>query len=59
MKDTMISLRIPEVLIDEYRKFCEDNSFTLSKRIRKLMENDLENWKRYQIEKKKSEQKGS
>lgn len=56
-KDTMISLRIPEVLINEYRKFCEENTFTVSKRLRKLMENDLDNWRKYKHDKKKSETK--
>lgn len=58
MKDTMISLRIPEVLINEYRKFCEENTFTVSKRLRKLMENDLDNWRKYKHEKKKTDTKG-
>jgi hypothetical protein len=54
-KDRMMSLRIPEVLIEEYKKFCEENSFTMSKRLRKLMETDLERWRKYQYDKKKSE----
>ena len=49
----MMSLRIPEVLIEEYKKFCEENSFTMSKRLRKLMETDLERWRKYQYDKKK------
>ena len=52
-KDRMMSLRIPEVLIEEYKKFCEENSFTMSKRLRKLMESDLERWRKYQYDKKK------
>jgi hypothetical protein len=55
MKDTMISLRLPQVLIDEYRKFCAENTFNVSKRLRKLMENDLEAYKKYKIERKKGE----
>jgi len=47
-----MSLRLPDTLIDEYKKFCEDNSFTMSKRLRKLMENDLERWKKYLYDKK-------
>ena len=52
-KDKMMSLRLPEVLINEYKKFCEENSFTMSKRLRKLMENDLDRWRKYQYDKKK------
>lgn len=51
-KDKMMSLRLPGILIDEYKKFCEENSFTMSKRLRKLMEADLEKWKKYQYDKK-------
>lgn len=51
-KEKMMSLRIPGVLMDEYKKFCEDNSFTMSKRIRKLMEIDLERWRKYINDKK-------
>ncbi len=51
MKDRMISLRIPQNLIDDYKKFCEENSFTFSKRLRKLMETDLEKWKQYKLRK--------
>jgi hypothetical protein len=52
-KDKMMSLRLPEILINEYKKFCEENSFTMSKRLRKLMENDLDRWRKYQYDKKK------
>lgn len=44
-KDKMFSLRIPEKLLDEYREFCEENSINISKRLRKYMERDLEQWK--------------
>jgi hypothetical protein len=44
-KDKMFSLRLPEKLLDEYRKFCDDNSINISKRIRRFMERDLEMWK--------------
>jgi hypothetical protein len=44
-KNKMFSFRIPEKLLEEYRKFCEDNSINISKRIRKFMERDLEIWK--------------
>ena len=47
-KDKMLTLRMPESLLDEYKNFCEENSFTVSKRLRKLMEADLEKWRKYQ-----------
>ena len=58
-KDKMMSLRIPEILIEEYKKFCEENSFTMSKRLRKLMENDLDRWRKYKYDQKKSESQNS
>ena len=44
-KDKMFSLRIPEKLLEDYRLFCDENSINISKRLRKFMERDLENWK--------------
>ena len=44
-KDKMFSIRIPEKLLEEYKQFCEENSMNVSKRIRKFMERDVENWK--------------
>jgi hypothetical protein len=44
-KYKMFSLRLPEKLLEEYRKFCDDNSINISKRLRKFMERDLENWR--------------
>jgi len=44
-KDKMFSLRVPEKLLEEYRKFCEENSINISKRLRKFMERDLEVWR--------------
>jgi hypothetical protein len=44
-KDKMFSLRIPEKLLEEYREFCEENSINISKRLRKFMERDLEQWR--------------
>ena len=55
----MMSLRLPEILIEEYKKFCEENSFTMSKRLRKLMESDLERWRKYQYDKKKTDSQTS
>lgn len=45
MKDKMFSLRIPEKLLEEYRKFCDENSINISKRLRRFMEQDLEKWR--------------
>jgi hypothetical protein len=41
-KGKMFSLRVPEKLLEDYRKFCDDNSITISKRLRRYMELDLE-----------------
>ena len=43
--DKMFSLRIPEKLLEEYRKFCDEHSINISKRIRKFMERDIESWR--------------
>lgn len=52
-KDKMFSLRIPEELLENYKKFCDENSFNISKRLRKFMERDIEIW----IAKKNQSQK--
>jgi hypothetical protein len=44
-KDKMFSIRISEKLLEEYRKFCDENSINISRRLRKFMERDLEAWK--------------
>ena len=44
-KDKMFSLRLPEKLLEDYRKFCDDTSINISKRIRKFMERDLDAWR--------------
>jgi len=41
----MFSLRISEKLLNEYKEFCDENSFNISKRLRKFIERDLELWK--------------
>jgi hypothetical protein len=51
-KNKMFSLRLPERLLDEYRKMCEENSISISKRIRKYMERDIELWKEKKKERK-------
>jgi hypothetical protein len=44
-KDKMFSIRIPEKLLNEYRFFCDENCINMSKRLRRFMEKDIENWK--------------
>jgi hypothetical protein len=44
-KDKMFSIRISEKLLEEYRKFCDENSINISRRLRKFMERDLEAWR--------------
>ena len=44
-KDKMFSLRVPEKLLEDYKKFCDENSINISKRLRKFMERDIELWK--------------
>lgn len=50
-KDKMFSLRLPEELLENYKKFCDENSFNISKRLRKFMERDIELWKEKMIKK--------
>jgi antitoxin component of RelBE/YafQ-DinJ toxin-antitoxin module len=45
-KNKLISIRIPEKLLEEYKQFCDDNSMVLSKRIRKFMEQELAKWRK-------------
>ena len=59
-KDKMFSLRLPNKLLEEYRQFCEENSINISKRLRKFMERDLDNWRlrKSQIQQKKDQNEG-
>ena len=57
MKDKMFSLRIPEKLLDEYRKFCDEHSINISKRLRKFMERDLEIWRQKQQQQQQQQPK--
>jgi antitoxin component of RelBE/YafQ-DinJ toxin-antitoxin module len=50
MKNKLLNVRIPEQLLNDYKQFCEEGSFTLSKRIRRLMELDIEKWKKFKQE---------
>lgn len=54
-KDKMFSIRIPEKLLEEYKQFCDENSMNVSKRIRKFMERDVENWKNKKLQKKRED----
>jgi hypothetical protein len=46
LKHRLFSIRISEILLEDFQKFCDDNSMNASKRIRKYMENDVEAWKK-------------
>jgi len=50
IRNKLLNVRIPESLLQEYKQFCEEGSFTLSKRIRRLMELDIEKWKKFKQE---------
>lgn len=49
-KSKLLNVRIPEILLNDYKQMCEDGHFTMSKRIRRLMELDIEKWKRFKQE---------
>ena len=53
LKDKILSIRISEKLLEEYKQFCDENSINFSKRIRKFMEKDVENWKLLKAQKNK------
>ena len=55
MKNKILNFRIPEKFLNEYREFCEKNNFVISKRVRKLMESDLERWKKFIRDKEKDQ----
>jgi antitoxin component of RelBE/YafQ-DinJ toxin-antitoxin module len=46
-KNKLLTLRVPEQLLNDYKKLCEEGSFTLSKRVRRLLELDIERWKKF------------
>lgn len=56
VRNKLLNVRIPESLLIEYKQFCEEGSFTLSKRIRRLMELDIEKWKKFKQENSKKDQ---
>lgn len=47
----LFSFRVPPKMIEEYRIFCEENCMDISKRLRKYMQKDIENWKKIKISK--------
>lgn len=49
-RNKLLNVRVPEKLLNDYKQFCEEGSFTMSKRIRRLMELDLEKWKKFKKE---------
>jgi antitoxin component of RelBE/YafQ-DinJ toxin-antitoxin module len=44
-KEAIIILRLEEKLKLNYLRFCKENGYSLSKRIRVLLENDMKNGK--------------
>jgi len=52
VRNKLLNVRVPEKLLSEYKQFCEEGSFTMSKRIRRLMELDLEKWKNFKKQNK-------
>jgi len=45
MKDNKIILRIDKKFSDEYFKICNDEGYTMSKRVRRILELDVELFK--------------
>ncbi len=41
-KEILLNFRVEEILKNNFDKYCKDNGFSLSKRIRLLIEKDLE-----------------
>lgn len=50
-KMILFSFRIPPSMLEDYRIFCAENCMDISKRLRKYMEKDIENWKKMKISK--------
>jgi len=40
-KEEYIHIRISKEIKDKYIKYCEENNFSISKKIRKFIENEL------------------
>ena len=47
----LFSFRVPPKMIEEYRVFCDENCMDISKRLRRYIEKDIENWKKIKISK--------
>jgi hypothetical protein len=56
-KERMLSMRVPDKLMEDYKKMCDDNSWIMSRRLRKLMETDLIRWAKYKSELEKEREK--
>jgi len=41
--DKLFNIRISNKLIEDYKQYCEENGLLLSKRIRFLIQKDIEN----------------
>lgn len=45
--NTVISIRLPEELLEEYQALCKDRESTVSQEVRKMMKTAIKNAKRY------------
>jgi predicted DNA binding CopG/RHH family protein len=52
IKDRAFTIRLTSELLDDYKKLCDEYSINMTKRIRKIIEMDVEAWKN-----KKNQQK--
>jgi len=46
----LMNIRLTETLYSEYQLFCEEGSFSMSKRLRRLMQLDMQKWKKFKKE---------
>ena len=44
--ETVISVRLPQSLLDEYQALCRDRESTVSQEVRKMMKTAIKNAKR-------------
>lgn len=44
-KEKNIIVRLPEELLSEYKNLCEENGYSMSKRIRSYILNEIKKWK--------------
>ena len=52
VRNKLLNVRVPEKLLSEYKQLCEEGSFTMYKRIKRLKELDLEKWKNFKKQNK-------